>query len=100
MAGVIKEHGKQERPEDGVILAFKRKTVEEINEKEDVVLQEIIGSKTRMSDKKWKTVVTYMREKKEGKYKRIDDWTGVDPEERILIRGDFNAIPGKKGGWK
>lgn len=45
MAGAITEHGKQGRPKCGVILAFKSQTVEEIDEREDLVLQEIIGSK-------------------------------------------------------
>lgn len=54
MSGAIKVVGEKGRPKSGIILARKKQTVEEINERQDFVTQGMIGSQVRIKGQDWK----------------------------------------------
>lgn len=87
------------RPEGGLILAIKKEIIQDMDE-EVRCGKEFIGMKVKIKDHWMKIGVTYMRHKREENWKLMENWANQDPEELILVGGDFNARTGEESVQK
>lgn len=98
-SGAIKVAGKKGTPNGGIILAWKKQIMEEIDEREDFVTKELLVSKVWIKGQECKITVTYTREKRAGNWKKIESWSEAKPNFKVLTGGDFKARKGQKGEW-
>lgn len=98
ITGAIKTKGKKRRPKSSIILDIRKQIAEELNEEEDFIQVELVGSRIKIKGNKRKIAVTYMREKGGENWRKMKSWSEEQQEARVIIRGDCNTRTGTEGG--